>query len=97
MPRTLEVYRFLGIADDLIEVGSRFPKHCVYEWPEGRKPVKTFEMLPWAEPTPSVPYVRAFHVTFAASKLISLSGSYTFSMTEESVDDWSSSQRGHSS
>ncbi|KAF7798988.1 hypothetical protein EIP86_010217 [Pleurotus ostreatoroseus] len=70
MPRTLEAYRFLGVVDDIIKVGSRFPKHCVYEWPEGRKPVKTFEMLPWAEPTPSVPYRNPWMIGQARNEAI---------------------------
>ena len=71
MPRTLEVYRMLGVADDILKIGAPFPHHCVYEWPEGRKVVKTFEMLPWADPTPTVPYVRPLNQFLVLIKEIS--------------------------
>lgn len=56
-PRTLEMFRFLGVADDIVAGGHRLVKRCIYEADDPRKPAKIFEMSPWEEPTPSVPYV----------------------------------------
>ncbi|KAF7798986.1 hypothetical protein EIP86_010215 [Pleurotus ostreatoroseus] len=55
-PRTLELFRFLGVADDIVNGGRRLVKRCIYEMPDGRKPARIFDMAPWEEPTPSVPY-----------------------------------------
>lgn len=56
-PRTLEIFHFLGVLDELVKGGGPMVKRCVYEMPEGRKPLRIFEMAPVEEPTPSVPYV----------------------------------------
>ena len=56
-PRTLELFRFLGVVDDIVNGGRRLVKRCIYEMPDGRKPARIFDMAPWEEPTPSVPYV----------------------------------------
>ena len=58
--RTLELYSFLGVLPDIIEGGGRLAPRCIYEMPEGRKPLKIFDMLPWQDPTPSVPYVGCY-------------------------------------
>lgn len=59
MPRTLEMYNFLGVLPDIMNEGMRPLPRCMYGMPEGRVPVKIFEMLPWIESTPDVPFVSA--------------------------------------
>ncbi|KAJ3518626.1 hypothetical protein NM688_g9412 [Phlebia brevispora] len=56
MPRTLEVYNFLGVLADCTKTGNHPFKRCIYEMPEGRKPMKIFEMFTYEDPTPSVPF-----------------------------------------
>ena len=56
-PRTLELYNYLGVLSDITSKGSLMVPRCVYEMPEGRKPIKIFNMSEYEEPTPSVPFV----------------------------------------
>lgn len=56
-PRTLEIYNYLGMLPDYLNNGSLLVQRCVYEMPEGIKPIKIFDMSPHGDPTPSVPYV----------------------------------------
>ena len=57
-PRTLELYNLLGVMPDLLKGGKFLIPRCVYEMPGGRKPEKIYDMSPFQEPTPSVPFVR---------------------------------------
>ncbi|KAF7798976.1 hypothetical protein EIP86_010205 [Pleurotus ostreatoroseus] len=60
MPRTLEQYHFLGVLPDILNEGMRPLPRCMYGMPEGRVPIKIFEMLPWIESTPDVPFRNAW-------------------------------------
>ena len=56
-PRSLELFKFLGVLPDIWE-GSRVTKHSViYKMPEGREIAKLIDILPYGEPTPDVPFV----------------------------------------
>ncbi|TFY73620.1 hypothetical protein EWM64_g10392, partial [Hericium alpestre] len=52
MPRTLEIYRYLGVLDDIKKAGSYIPEWLEYE---NGKPVKQFAGMPYQEPTPIYP------------------------------------------
>ncbi|TFY65661.1 hypothetical protein EVG20_g5428 [Dentipellis fragilis] len=52
MPRTLETYHFLGVLDEVKNVGMSPPDF--QEWVEG-KPTKTFPIMPHQEATPAFP------------------------------------------
>ena len=56
-PRTLEIYNYLGMLPEYISNGALMAPRCVYEMPGGVKPIKVFDMAPYQEPTPSVPFV----------------------------------------
>ncbi|KIJ50310.1 hypothetical protein M422DRAFT_245563 [Sphaerobolus stellatus SS14] len=56
-PRTLEVYRTLGILDDVLKLASKPVPMRSYELPGGVKPLKTWSMFPTVEPTPACPYL----------------------------------------
>jgi 2-polyprenyl-6-methoxyphenol hydroxylase-like FAD-dependent oxidoreductase len=56
-PRAIELYQFLGILPD-IQALTRPPKPMrFYAPPEGVKPLKTWYLCPYTEPTPSHPFV----------------------------------------
>ncbi|TFY76138.1 hypothetical protein EWM64_g7872 [Hericium alpestre] len=52
MPRSLEIYRYLGVMDDIKKAGS-----YIHEWLEyeNGKPVKQFAVTSYREPTPIYP------------------------------------------
>ncbi|KAA1469846.1 hypothetical protein DENSPDRAFT_646738 [Dentipellis sp. KUC8613] len=52
MPRTLEMYHFLGVLNEVKNVGMSPPDF--QEWVEG-KPTKTFPIMPHQEATPAFP------------------------------------------
>lgn len=56
-PRTLEIFRFLGILDDVLALGNSYKPRCLYKLPGGTEPLTIVETAPRVEPTPSVPYV----------------------------------------
>ena len=56
-PRTMEVYNYLGIADDIIKGGQPIKPFAVYKLPEGKEIIKTFPMMELRPSTPSVPFV----------------------------------------
>ncbi|KAA1469152.1 hypothetical protein DENSPDRAFT_870155 [Dentipellis sp. KUC8613] len=56
MPRTLEVYHFLGVLEDIKK--SSVPVIDYKEWKDG-KPLKTYPIAPLLEPTPTYPERRA--------------------------------------
>jgi 2-polyprenyl-6-methoxyphenol hydroxylase-like FAD-dependent oxidoreductase len=56
-PRTLEIYRYLGLLADIEPVAHRFPRMQLYAPPDGLVPLKTWDMSPYSEPTPCRPIV----------------------------------------
>ncbi|TFY77391.1 hypothetical protein EWM64_g6621 [Hericium alpestre] len=56
MPRSLEVYRYLGILDDVKKAGIPFLEWLHYE---GGKPVTQFPVMPFEDPTPIYPETSA--------------------------------------
>ncbi|KAI5835533.1 hypothetical protein K523DRAFT_359890 [Schizophyllum commune Tattone D] len=55
-PRTLELYKELGLLDD-IEERSGLPQPIVhYKLPGGTEVLREFIMIPYVEPTPDTPY-----------------------------------------
>ena len=63
-PRTMEVYNYLGIAEDIIKAGQPLKSIAVYKMPEGREVIKTITMMKSYLPTPSVPLVSTFCISF---------------------------------
>lgn len=57
MPRSLEVFDSLGIADKISELAIAAPPMRRYELPKGPKHTHDFEMAPRNDPTPSFPYL----------------------------------------
>ncbi|TFY60193.1 hypothetical protein EVG20_g7507 [Dentipellis fragilis] len=57
MARTLEVYHFLGVVDDIKKLGS--PTMDFQDWKDG-KTTKTYPIMPILEPTPTNPERRAW-------------------------------------
>ena len=56
-PRTLELYKFLGVLNDILE-RARFAQPIVhYKLPGGTEVAREFNMFPWTDPTPDCPYV----------------------------------------
>lgn len=87
-PRTLELYSFLGVLPDILEGGSLLVKRCIYEMPEGRNPVKTFDISPYEDPTPDVPYVsRIVEVHLLLISSIPMS-------SDKPLDHWTRPYRG---
>ncbi|KAH9922913.1 uncharacterized protein B0H18DRAFT_1120636 [Fomitopsis serialis] len=57
-PRTLEIFNYLGVLDDIVAKGIDAPKlRRVYKLPGGVEPLKTVNMLQYDEPTPSTPII----------------------------------------
>ena len=59
-PRTMEVYNYLGIAEDIIKAGQPLKELAIYKMPEGHDVIKTLAMMKLHPSTPSVPLVRTF-------------------------------------
>ncbi|TFK47978.1 FAD/NAD(P)-binding domain-containing protein [Heliocybe sulcata] len=57
MPRTLEIYNFLGILSDVMKASRPAPTLCNYELPGGTKVASTFPMFVYNEPRPDRPYL----------------------------------------
>ncbi|OBZ66867.1 Pentachlorophenol 4-monooxygenase [Grifola frondosa] len=55
-PRTLELYNLLGILPDVLDGGMSVPPMRIYKLPGGVEPIKTFQLSPHMDPTPSIPY-----------------------------------------
>ena len=65
-PRTLELYKFLGVLDDILE-RARFAQPIVhYKLPGGTEVAREFNMFPWTDPTPE----RAFLARVFVDKCI---------------------------
>lgn len=58
-PRTLEIYHFLRVLDDIVEGGQPLKEMAVYKLPEGTEIVKTVPLMAALPSTPSVPLVSA--------------------------------------
>ncbi|KAJ4465907.1 FAD binding domain-containing protein [Lentinula lateritia] len=58
-PRSLEMHHFLGTLPDFLDVGKALPPCTVYKLPGGTEILKTFEMIPYEEPRPDIPYINA--------------------------------------
>ncbi|KAJ6620567.1 FAD binding domain-containing protein [Mycena sp. CBHHK59/15] len=57
-PRTLEVFKILGILPEVLKLAHNPVQFQSYELPGGVKPLKTWSMSPKLEPTPACPFVR---------------------------------------
>ncbi|KAL1747961.1 FAD binding domain-containing protein [Schizophyllum fasciatum] len=57
MPRSLELFHQIGVAAEVTKRAITTPVVKLYEMPEGRKALQTFEMSPVLDPTPSCPYM----------------------------------------
>ncbi|KAJ3933153.1 MAG: FAD binding domain-containing protein [Lentinula lateritia] len=58
-PRSLEMHHFLGTLPDFLDVGKVLPPCTVYKLPGGTEILKTFEMIPYEEARPDIPYINA--------------------------------------
>ncbi|KAF5381232.1 hypothetical protein D9757_007843 [Collybiopsis confluens] len=56
MPRTLELYNFLGILPEIFEHSADALPMQNFEIPGGKVPLKKWRMVPVEEPTPAVPW-----------------------------------------
>jgi len=59
MPRSLELFEFLGIIDLVMQRSIKPPTARMYKGPEGVEILKEFEMIPELEPTPAKPYLNS--------------------------------------
>ncbi|TRM65347.1 FAD binding domain-containing protein [Schizophyllum amplum] len=57
MPRSLELFHQIGVAHEITKRAITTPVVKLYEMPEGRKALRTFEMSPVLDATPSCPYM----------------------------------------
>ncbi|KZT65328.1 monooxygenase [Daedalea quercina L-15889] len=55
-PRTLEIFRFLGVLDDVLSRALSMPLRCEYKLPGGIEMLSVSEVAPTEVPTPSIPY-----------------------------------------
>ncbi|KAJ7583472.1 monooxygenase [Mycena floridula] len=58
-PRTLEVFKMLGVLDKVLDLAHKPVPMQSYELPGGLKPLKTWSMSETLTPTPSCPYLNA--------------------------------------
>lgn len=65
-PRSLELYHHLGVLSDIQAKAYPLVPTRVYKLPGGVGPIKTFYMDTPTEPTPSVPFVCAVHITITS-------------------------------
>ncbi|KAH9840296.1 monooxygenase [Rhodofomes roseus] len=56
MPRTQEIYKSLGILDDIHAKATPMNQVRMYRLPDGVEPLTTFVVEPGAEPSPARPY-----------------------------------------
>ncbi|KZT18220.1 hypothetical protein NEOLEDRAFT_1143696 [Neolentinus lepideus HHB14362 ss-1] len=57
MPRTLEIYQFLGVLSDVMKASRPCPTICDYELPGGTNVVSKFLMFAYTPPRPDRPYL----------------------------------------
>ncbi|PCH36619.1 monooxygenase [Wolfiporia cocos MD-104 SS10] len=60
MPRSLELYNFLGILPDIQTKALLPPEIKVYKLPGGKEVLKTFRVDAPLDPTPSIPYINVY-------------------------------------
>lgn len=53
----MEVYRYLGLWPAIEKEATSAPRMRMYAPPEGIKPVKTWNLVEYTEPTPANPFV----------------------------------------
>ncbi|KAJ6512891.1 monooxygenase [Mycena sanguinolenta] len=58
-PRTLEVFKMLGVLSEVLKLAHKPVQFQSYELPAGVKPLKTWAMSPTFEPTPACPFRNA--------------------------------------
>ncbi|KAJ7205005.1 FAD binding domain-containing protein [Mycena pura] len=58
-PRTLEVFKMLGVLEGVLKLAHKPAQFQSYELPEGVKPSKTWSMSSTLEPTPACPFLNA--------------------------------------
>ncbi|KAJ6581894.1 hypothetical protein B0H19DRAFT_1061390 [Mycena capillaripes] len=56
-PRTLEVFKMLGVLDEVFKLAHKPVQFQSYELPDGIKSLKTWSMSPTLEPTPACPFL----------------------------------------
>ena len=56
-PRTLEIFRFLGMDQDIYCLGRAIPPMRQYKLPGGTEVIQTWNMVEKLEPSPSKPVV----------------------------------------
>ncbi|CDO77544.1 hypothetical protein BN946_scf184912.g43 [Trametes cinnabarina] len=56
-PRSLEIYRFLGLLDDYLRVAQPMPPFRAYKLPGGTEPLRTWTLVETPQPTPDRPLV----------------------------------------
>ncbi|KAI0685279.1 hypothetical protein BC835DRAFT_1421402 [Cytidiella melzeri] len=68
-PRSLELFKFLGVLPDIWEQSAWNKPSAIYQMPEGRDIAKVVDMTPYAEPTPDVPFDNLIRKRFYANTL----------------------------
>ncbi|KAJ6581605.1 FAD binding domain-containing protein, partial [Mycena capillaripes] len=63
MPRTQELFRALGVLDEVKKQAIALPLIRTYALPEGILPLKTFHMAPPLSPTPTSPFATKSQLT----------------------------------
>ncbi|KZT24407.1 hypothetical protein NEOLEDRAFT_1156905 [Neolentinus lepideus HHB14362 ss-1] len=56
MPRSQEIYEFLGVLPDILKAGHMVPPCIQYELPGSTNPPKQFDMMAMYDPSPDCPY-----------------------------------------
>ncbi|KAF8185711.1 FAD binding domain-containing protein [Pholiota molesta] len=57
LPRSLEVFSFLGLLPQVTSRSTDIPMLRMYKMPEGHEILSEFRMAPMLDPTPSTPYI----------------------------------------
>ncbi|KAI0784360.1 monooxygenase [Abortiporus biennis] len=55
-PRSLELYKFLDVYEDMKQGSIPIPPICQYKLPGGREPDTVYRMIPTSDATPDIPY-----------------------------------------
>lgn len=61
-PRSLEVFNYLGVLQDIMALARPWVPRRVYKLPGGTQPLKTVHLAPPQSPTPSVPFPNGVHL-----------------------------------
>ncbi|KAF8159647.1 pentachlorophenol 4-monooxygenase [Crassisporium funariophilum] len=57
MPRSLELFSYLRLIDEVMKLAIVTPPVRMYKLPDGTNPVHEFEMSPYRDPTPTDPFL----------------------------------------